>query len=56
VEVNTIACKRPFSLGCVAHTDGAVFQAEASREEAEAAEAEAEAAAQRELQEGKPNA
>ena len=20
------ACKRPFSLGCVAHTDGAVFQ------------------------------
>ena len=24
--VNTAACKRFFSLGCVAHTDGAVFQ------------------------------
>ena len=25
-QVNTAACKRLFSLGCVAHTDGAVFQ------------------------------
>ena len=25
-QVNTTACKRLFSLGCVAHTDGAVFQ------------------------------
>ena len=25
--MNTTACKRLFSLGCVAHTDGAVFQA-----------------------------
>ena len=25
-QVHTTACKRPFSLGCVAHTDGAVFQ------------------------------
>ena len=24
--MNTTACKRLFSLGCVAHTDGAVFQ------------------------------
>ena len=24
--VNTTACKRLFSLGCVPHTDGAVFQ------------------------------
>ena len=26
--VNTTACKRPFSLGCVAHTDGAALQYE----------------------------
>ena len=25
--MNTTACKRLFSLGCVPHTDGAVFQA-----------------------------
>jgi len=27
IEVTTTACKRLFSLGCVPHTDGAVFQA-----------------------------
>ena len=27
LQVNTTACKRLFSLGCVAHTDGAVLQA-----------------------------
>ena len=26
--VNTTACKRPFSLGCVAHNDGAALQGE----------------------------
>ena len=30
VVVNTTACKRLFSLGCVAHTDGAVLQAAAA--------------------------
>ena len=41
--VNTTACKRPFSLGCVPHTDGAVFQ-EASSPKASASRG------------GKPNA
>ena len=26
MQVNTTACKRLFSLGCVPHTDGAVLQ------------------------------
>ena len=30
--MNTTACKRPFSLGCVAHIDGAVFQTVQARE------------------------
>ena len=29
--MNTTACKRLFSLGCVPHTDGAVFQGGAER-------------------------
>ena len=30
--MNATACKRLFSLGCVAHTDGAVFQEAAVRQ------------------------
>jgi len=31
-QVHTTACKRLFSLGCVLHTDGAVFQGAAKAE------------------------
>ena len=35
--MNPTACKRLFSLGCVAHTEGAVFQMAKRAEEQQAA-------------------